>query len=102
MLISCRLRYRRGCITERLFGNTFSIYNSHRGDSPVVFCRECKKKVDDCEHFVSPLSVPAVPVFDPKIKTLAYSPDSRTLEISVAEQLQQNRRWSIEGRGSGV
>ena len=25
----------------------------------MVFCRECKKKVDDCEHFVSPLSVPA-------------------------------------------
>jgi KTSC domain len=48
----------------------------------MVFCRECKKKVDDCEHFVAPLGVPAIPVFDPKIKTLAYKQDSRILEIT--------------------
>jgi hypothetical protein len=36
----------------------------------MVFCRECKKKVEDCQHFVAPLDVLAIPVFDPKIKTL--------------------------------
>jgi len=45
----------------------------------MVFCRECKKKV---EHFVQPLGIPGVPVFDPKIKTLAYKPDTRALEIA--------------------
>ena len=48
----------------------------------MVFCRECKKKVEDCQHHVPPLDVPAIPVFDPKIKTLAYKPDARILEIA--------------------
>jgi hypothetical protein len=48
----------------------------------MVFCRECKKKVDVCEHFVAPLGIPGVPVFDPKIKTLAYNARARVLEIA--------------------
>jgi hypothetical protein len=47
----------------------------------MVFCRECQRKVNDCAHFVAPLNVPPVEVFDPKVKTLAYQRESLTLEI---------------------
>ena len=48
----------------------------------MVFCRECQRKVDDCEHFVFPLRVRRVPVFDEKVASLAYSQEDRTLEIA--------------------
>jgi hypothetical protein len=47
----------------------------------MVFCRACQKKVEDCEHFVAPLMVRAVEVFDPKVKSLAYDEKRRILEI---------------------
>jgi hypothetical protein len=59
----------------------------------MVFCRECKKKVEDCQHCVPPLDVPAVPVFDPKIKTLAYKPDTRILEIA----FKNGQVWQLAG-----
>jgi hypothetical protein len=59
----------------------------------MVFCRECKKKVEDCQHFVAPLDVPAIPVFDPKIKTLAYKPDTRILEIA----FKNGQVWQLAG-----
>jgi hypothetical protein len=59
----------------------------------MVFCRECRKKVDDCEHFVAPLGVPAIPVFDPKIKTLAYKKDARILEIT----FKNGQTWQLAG-----
>ena len=59
----------------------------------MVFCRECKKKVEDCEHLARPLGIPAIPVFDPKIKTLAYSPDKRTLEIA----FKDGQVWQLVG-----
>ena len=48
----------------------------------MVFCRDCKKKVEDCEHFVYPIKEKRVPVFDPKIECLAYSHEQRILEIA--------------------
>lgn len=47
----------------------------------MVFCKECKKRVEDCPHFVYPIEAPCVSVFDPKIETLAYSRDQRILQI---------------------
>ena len=44
--------------------------------------RECKKKVEDCEHFVYPITAKRVSVFDPKIEFLAYSNQQRILEIA--------------------
>jgi len=59
----------------------------------MVFCRECKKQVEDCTHFVSPLNVPAVEVFDPKIKTVAYERKSQILEIS----FKNGQVWQLFG-----
>jgi hypothetical protein len=59
----------------------------------MVFCRECKKKVEDCEHFVQPLGIPPAPVFDPKIKTLAYNRDTHTLEIA----FKNGQVWQLFG-----
>ena len=55
--------------------------------------RECKKKVEDCKHLVPPLGIPAGPAIDPKIKTLAYSPEKRTLEIA----LKNGQVWQLLG-----
>ncbi len=57
----------------------------------MVFCRDCNKKVEDCEHFVSPLSVPPVEVFDPKIKALAYRKDRRILEV----RYKNGQAWQL-------
>jgi uncharacterized protein with PIN domain len=48
----------------------------------MVFCKACKKKVEDCVHFVYPIEGPRVSVYDPKIETLAYSREHRILEIT--------------------
>ena len=59
----------------------------------MVYCRECKQKVDDCVHFVAPLDVPSVQVFDPKVKTLAYQKTSLTLEIT----FKNGQVWQLYG-----
>ena len=59
----------------------------------MVYCRECKQKVDDCMHFVEPLRVPSVQVFDPKVKTLAYQKTSLTLEIT----FKNGQVWQLFG-----
>ena len=48
----------------------------------MVFCRECRKQVEDCAHFVAPLKAPRVEVFDPKVNTLAYEADRHVLEVA--------------------
>src|SRR5262245_38616061 len=48
----------------------------------MVYCRECRKKVSDCEHCVFPIEARRVPVFDPKVESLAYSTEKRILEIA--------------------
>jgi hypothetical protein len=59
----------------------------------MVFCRECQRKVNDCSHFVAPLNVPPVEVFDPKVKTLAYQRESLTLEIA----FKNGQIWQLFG-----
>jgi KTSC domain-containing protein len=48
----------------------------------MVFCKACKKRVEDCVHFVYPIEAPRVSVFDAKIETLAYSRAHQILEIT--------------------
>src|SRR5690349_19602990 len=64
-----------------------------RSRAAVVFCPECNRKVEDCQHFVQPLNSPAVDVFDPKIKTLAYNLKTRTLEI----RFKNGQAWQLFG-----
>src|SRR4030095_11579337 len=48
----------------------------------MVFCKRCKQEVEDCPHFVYPIKARRVPVFDPKIETLAYAEEEKILEIT--------------------
>jgi hypothetical protein len=48
----------------------------------MVFCKDCQQKVEDCPHFVPPITGKRIEVFDAKVKTLAYDRDQRILEIS--------------------
>jgi hypothetical protein len=48
----------------------------------MVYCRECRKKVNDCEHFVFPIEAKGVSVFDARVETIAYAAESRVLEIA--------------------
>jgi hypothetical protein len=57
----------------------------------MVFCRQCQKQVEDCQHFVLPLKVKRIPVFDPKVKTLAYDEPRRVLEIS----FKNGQTWQL-------
>ena len=50
--------------------------------APMVFCKECRRKVEDCSHFVYPITAPRISVYDPKIETLAYEQEQRILEIA--------------------
>jgi hypothetical protein len=59
----------------------------------MVFCRECQQKVQDCAHFVDPVDVPHVAVFDPKVKTLAYQRESLILEIA----FKNGQTWQLFG-----
>lgn len=59
----------------------------------MVFCRECKQKVEDCVHFVAPLNVPAVQVYDPKVQTLAYQRAGHILEIT----FKNGQVWQLFG-----
>ena len=59
----------------------------------MVFCRECRKQVEDCVHFVAPLNVTPVEVFDPKVRTLAYNEDAQILEIA----FKNGQVWQLFG-----
>jgi ribosomal protein L37AE/L43A len=59
----------------------------------MVFCRTCQTKVEDCAHFVPPLTVRAVEVFDPKVKSLAYDERRHFLEIAY----KNGQSWQLEG-----
>jgi len=48
----------------------------------MVFCKECKKKVAECPHFVDPIQAPKLAVHDEKIDFLAYSEEERVLELT--------------------
>jgi len=74
--------------TERMFG-IFAPEVFAR----MVFCKECKQKVEECPHFVDPIQAPSVQVFDPKIDTLAYSEANRILEITY----KNGQVWQLFG-----
>jgi KTSC domain-containing protein len=59
----------------------------------MVFCRECRQQVEDCAHFVAPLKVEPVEVFDPKVKTLAYQKSAHVLEIT----FKNGQVWQLFG-----
>jgi hypothetical protein len=61
----------------------------------MVFCRDCQRKVEDCEHFVPPLKIRHVDVFDAKVKTLAYDERQRILEIA----FKNGQTWQLQGVG---
>ena len=48
----------------------------------MVYCRQCQKKVNDCEHFVFPIEAKRVSVFDVRVETIAYAAEKRVLEIA--------------------
>jgi hypothetical protein len=48
----------------------------------MVYCRQCQKKVNDCEHFVFPIEAKHVSVFDARVETIAYAVEKRVLEIA--------------------
>jgi hypothetical protein len=48
----------------------------------MVYCRQCQKKVNDCEHFVPPIEAKRVPVFDARVDTIGYAAEKRVLEIA--------------------
>ena|SRR5262252_4389703 len=48
----------------------------------MVFCKECKQKVEECPHFVDPIRAPKLAVHDEKIEFLAYCEEQRVLEIT--------------------
>src|SRR6476620_1265448 len=59
----------------------------------MVFCRQCRKNVEDCEHFVPSLGIPAINVFDVKVRTLAYSAQQRILEVT----FKSGQVWQLFG-----
>ena len=63
----------------------------------MVFCKECQQKVEDCPHFVLPISAKRIEVFDIKVKTLAYDPNQRILEIAKPGQV-----WQLHGVPGGI
>jgi hypothetical protein len=64
----------------------------------MVFCRECNQRVEDCVHFVAPLNVPAVQVYDPKVQTLAYKATDQILEIT----FKNGQVWQLFGVKSEI
>ena len=48
----------------------------------MVYCKQCQKKVADCEHFVFPIEAKRVSVFDARVETIAYATQQRILEIA--------------------
>ena len=59
----------------------------------MVFCKQCKRKVEECPHFVDPIPVPGIQVFDSKIDALAYSEVSQILEITY----KNGQVWQLLG-----
>src|SRR5215813_6046941 len=49
----------------------------------MVYCRECRKKVEDCEHFVYPINARRISVFDARVETIAYHDEQRTLDVAL-------------------
>jgi hypothetical protein len=50
--------------------------------APMVFCKQCKQKVEVCPHFVDSIAAEKVQVVDERIDWLAYREEDRILEIA--------------------
>ena len=59
----------------------------------MVFCKECRRNVEDCSHFVVPIAGERIPVFDAKVVSLAYDPQERILEIA----FKSGQVWQLFG-----
>lgn len=64
----------------------------------MVFCRQCQRKVEDCEHFVFPIQAKRIRVFDEKVTTLAYDSNKRLLEIA----FKSGQVWQLAEVPDGV
>jgi hypothetical protein len=64
----------------------------------MVFCKECKKKVEECPHFVDPIQAPSIQVVDSKIEALAYSELDRILEITY----KTGQVWQLFGVSTSI
>jgi uncharacterized protein with PIN domain len=69
-----------------------------RGFAPMVFCRQCQRKVEDCEHCVLPIKAKRVRVFDEKVATLAYEDEKRILEIA----FKNGQVWQLFDVSDGI
>src|SRR5262245_23566802 len=61
--------------------------------APMVFCKECQQRVEDCPHVVAPIVGKRIEVFDPKVKSLAYDPNQPILEIA----FKSGQVWQLVG-----
>jgi hypothetical protein len=59
----------------------------------MVVCKECKRKVEECPHFVDPIQAPSIQVLDSKIESLASSEENRILEITY----KNSQVWQLFG-----
>jgi hypothetical protein len=64
----------------------------------MVFCRQCQKRVEDCEHCVFPIRAPRVAVTDSKVATLAYNAADRVLEIT----FKSGQIWQLSHVPEGI
>jgi YD repeat-containing protein len=64
----------------------------------MVFCRQCQKQVEDCEHCVYPISAPRHAVADEKVREFAYDERERVLEIT----FKTGQSWQLIGVPPGI
>ena len=64
----------------------------------MVFCKECKQRVEECPHFVMPIKARRIEVFDEKVKSLAYEADQRILEIA----FKSGQVWQLFAVPEGI
>jgi hypothetical protein len=64
----------------------------------MVFCRQCKRKVEDCPHCVFPIQGPRVRVYDEKVETLVYVYETRTLQI----HFRSGQSWQLFDVPDGI
>ena len=66
--------------------------------APMVFCKQCQRKVEDCAHFVPPIQAKRVRVFDEKVESLAYAESDRVLEIA----FKSGQVWQLADVPAGI
>jgi hypothetical protein len=64
----------------------------------MVFCRQCNRQVEDCEHCAFPIAGQRVPVTDAKVATLTYCAADRILEIA----FRSGQVWQLSHVPEGI